>query len=124
MLTRATITFWLSRLHRGLALVPFAWLLAMTVLVCGVAWHLGHLPGCEDRTPEALEWLELIALLLFFASVYAVYAWSVCTAALLALAPHELRRNSVSIGLCLGSSMVFLAVSWLPNQQLLCWLLD
>jgi len=124
MITRALAIHWLSRLHRVLGLVPFAWLLAMTVFVCRVTWQLGHLPGYQDPTPEAWVGVHLMVMVLFGLGIYAILAWSICTAMLLTLAPRELRSNIVSVGLCLLSIGAYAAVLWLPNLDLIEWLFD
>jgi hypothetical protein len=124
MMTRASVARWFGYLHRGLGLLPFAWLLAMTVLVSRVAWQLGRLPGYQDPTPESWGVVHGVVIGLFIAGIHATWAWSVCSAILLALARQELRRNVVSMGLCLLGMGAYMAVLWLPNLHLLEWLLD
>lgn len=104
------MTHWLRLLHRGLGLVPFVAMLATAGLVSNTIWQLGYLPGGNYPASGGWDTVGIVAFILFFALVYAAYAWSALTFILLVIAPRELQRNAISIGLCLLGIAAYVAL--------------
>jgi membrane protein YdbS with pleckstrin-like domain len=123
MTTLVSFAHRLAPLHRVLGWVPFAWLLAFGVQVGRGAWQFGHLPRYgpdPDLTTGWLFWAEFSLLLM---GVLTVPVWGLLTVFLLGAAPGVLRRNTVSVGLCLLGLGGYVGVRlWQPD--LFAWVMD
>ena len=113
----------LAPLHRILGWVPFAWLLTFGLIVGRGVFQLGHLPHYRsdpDASTGLLFWAEFS---LFLLGMLVVPVWGLLTVYLLAAAPGMLRRNALSVCLCLLGIGGFVGVRlWQPD--LLAWVAD